>query len=143
IASRVTTSHLLVLNAGVTLAPEMLTWFAAAITRTGATVIYSDEDQVSWDAEERELLLPIFRPAFDQELLLQRNYIGETFCVMRQAFVELGGFVCDPSIDPRHDFLLRATTRYGRGAVSHLPLVLVHSHSSPLGATDKAARERL
>jgi len=142
IASRTTASHLLVLDAGVTLATEALAWFRAAIRRSGAAVIYSDEDHIACDTPEREALRPVFRPAFDEELLLQRNYIGNTFCISREAFVELGGFAGDLPVDPRHDFLLRAATRYGLAALAHLPLVLVHGRSSPAD-DDEAARERL
>jgi GT2 family glycosyltransferase len=141
IASQTPASHLLVLDAGTTVASEALAWFRAAIARTGAAVIYSDEDQVTRDMPEREALQPIFRPAFDPELLLQRNYIGQFFCVLREAFVELGGFAGDPSLDPRHDFLLRAAARYGRAAFVHLPLVLVHTHATPVNL--EAGQQRL
>jgi O-antigen biosynthesis protein len=141
IASQTMASHLLILDAGVTLAVETLAWFRAAIAHTGAPVIYSDADRVARDAAEGEDLRPVFRPAFDQELLSQRNYIGNIFCISRDAFVELGGFTCDSSVDPRHDFLLRAAARFGRGALIHLPLVLFHDHASL--ADDKGAAERL
>ncbi len=91
IAARATGSHLLVLDAGTVLAAEALAWFAVAIERTGATVIYSDREIVAPDALGRERLVPLFNPALDRELLQQRNYVGETFCVMQRAYVELDG----------------------------------------------------
>jgi GT2 family glycosyltransferase len=131
IASRAKGSYLLVLDAGTTLAAEALSWFAVAIERTGATVVYADRDIVvaGGDGLGRERTVPLFSPALDRELLLQRNYIGETFCVVRGSYLEVGGLTTDPSLDARHDLLLRAVTRFGRGAVMHVPLVLVHDCS--------------
>ena len=128
IAARATGSYLLVLDAGTTLAPEALAWFAVAIERTGATVIYADQDVVALDALGRERLVPVFNPALDRELLLQRNYVGETLCIMRNSYIELGGLASD-ALETRHDLLLRTLAQFGRGALMHIPLVLVHNRS--------------
>ena len=127
IASRTKGSYLLILDAGTALAAEALAWLAVAIERTAATVIYADQDIVAFDALGRERLVPLFNPALDRELLLQRNYVGETFCIMRSGYIELDGLTSDPSLDARHDFLLRTLAQFGSGAIIHLPLVLVHN----------------
>src|SRR6266851_1505041 len=142
IAARATGSHLLVLDAGTVLAAEALAWFAVAIERTGATVIYSDREIVAPDALGRERLVPLFNPALDRELLQQRNYVGETFCVMQRAYVDLDGLTSDPSLDARHDLLLRALARFGRGALIHLPLVLVHNRAGAAARDGGEARAR-
>jgi hypothetical protein len=140
IAVRATGSRLLVLDAGTLLAGEALSWFAVAIERTGGTVIYADQDVVTPDTLGRERLFPLFNPAFDRELLLQRNYIGETFCITRESYVELGGLTSERSLDPRHDLLLRALARYGRGVIMHIPLVLVHNRAGTADAGEVQAR---
>jgi GT2 family glycosyltransferase len=140
IAGRAKGSHLLVLDAGTALATEALAWFAVAIERTSATVIYADQDLVAPDAFGRERLVPLFHPALDRELLLQRNYIGETFCITRSAYIELRGLTIDPSLDARHDLLLRTVARFGRGAVMHLPLVLVCNCSGAPDAEEAQTR---
>jgi len=96
---RMTGSHLVILRAGVTLAAETLAWFEAAIARTNAVIVYSDEEIKAHDGSGCERLLPLFRPAFDYDLLVQRNYIGEAFCVARRAYIELEGLTGDPSLD--------------------------------------------
>jgi GT2 family glycosyltransferase len=143
IAERATASHLMVLDAGTTLAPEALAWFRLVIACTGAAVLYADAEELSRDSQQRECLVPVFRPAFDRELLLQRNYIGETFCVARDRYLELGGFAADEAIDPRHDFLLRADARFGSGALIHVPMVLARSRVDEPNGGVEAVRERL
>jgi GT2 family glycosyltransferase len=140
IAVRATGSHLLALNAGTTLAAEALAWFAVAIERTGAKVIYADQDIIAPDAAGRERFVPLFNSALDRELLLQRNYVGETFCITRQSYLELGGLTSEPSLDVRHDLLLRALARFGRGAIIHVPLVLMHNHTDTPTAGEVQAR---
>jgi GT2 family glycosyltransferase len=133
-------SHLLVLDAGTTLAPEALAWFAVAIERTGATVIYADQDAVAVDAFGRERLVPLFNPALDKELLLQRNYVGDTLCIMQRSYIDLGGLTTDPSLDARHDLLLRTLAQFGRGAFMHVPLVLMRNHSRVQNDEEAQAR---
>jgi O-antigen biosynthesis protein len=135
-AARTSGSHQVFLNAGTTLAPETLAWLAVAIDRTGGSVIYTDSEIKTRDENGREHLLPVFRSAFDYEMLLQRNYIGEVFCIKRQAYSALGGFAVDPILDADHDFLLRAAADLERGAFIHLPLVLASSQA-PLSSADE------
>src|SRR5229473_3189884 len=140
LAARMRGSHLIILDAGATLAPEALAWFEAAIERTTAPIIYTDgEVLVDWgDGSER----PRFLPAFDYDLLLQRNYIGDGVCIERRTYVELDGLSYDPLLDARHDLLFRALDRFGRGSFMHLPLLLVHSPPSLSSRDPRTARER-
>ena len=135
-AARTSGSHLLFLNVGSRLAPEALAWLAVAINRTGGSIFYADSEIRTKDEIGHEDLLPVFRSAFDYEMLLQRNYIGGMFCVERQAYLALGGFAVDSNLDPDHDFLLRAANDAGRGAFIHLPLLLASS-PMPLSAADE------
>ncbi len=76
---------------------------------------------------------------------LQRNYIGDAICIERRAYGELDGLSLDPSLDTRHDLLLRALDRFGRGSFIHLPLLLVHSLPSrdpQPGLPPQTARDR-
>ena len=141
VAARLTGSHLLVLDAGLTLAPEALAWFAAAIESTSAPIIYTDAEIVHDPRTGTGARQPWFRPAFDYDLLLQRNYIGDTFCIERQAYTVLDGLSIDPSLDARHDLLLRAHARFGRSAFAHLPLLLVRSTTFPSPAEPEAGRD--
>lgn len=137
VAARMTGSHLLLLDVGARLAPDALAWFAVAIERTGGLVIYADAEILPRSAGHQ----PLFRPAFDYDLLLQRNYIGGTFCIERQAYTALDGLSCESALDARHDLLLRAHARFGPGAFAHVPLVLLRSPSRPaLDREDESTR---
>jgi GT2 family glycosyltransferase len=141
-AARMKGSHLIILDAGATLAPEALAWLDAAIERTAATIIYTDGEDPVVGEDGSERVLPRFLPAFDADLLLQRNYIGDTICIERRAYVELEGLSCDPLLDARHDLLLRALDRFGPGSCIHLPLLLVHSPPSLPSRDLQSARDR-
>jgi GT2 family glycosyltransferase len=141
LAGRMTGSHLVILHAGVTLAAETLAWFEAAIARTNAAIVYSDEEITAHDGSG-ERLLPLFRPAFDYDLLVQRNYIGEAFCIARQAYIELEGLTGDPSLDAYYDFLFRVQARFGPAAFVHLPQLLVCRPADALAAQSDLAQDR-
>src|SRR5439155_19756361 len=128
---------LILLDAGATLAPEALAWFGSVIERTTAPVIYTDGE-----VGESERLRARFLPAFDYDLLLQRNYLGDAICIERRAYGELDGLSGDPLLDARHDLLFRALDRFGRGSFIHLPLLLVHSPPSLPLRDPQSARER-
>lgn len=135
-------SHLLILEAGVQIAPEALAWLAAAIDRTHGLVLYADADRTVAD-DTGEHVQPIFRPAFDEDLLLQRNYIGRAFCIERQTYLALGGIGDDTVVDSRHDLLLRALAALGRGAFIHVPQVLFSNRTADARIGSEAASERL
>ena len=143
LAERMSGSHLVILHAGVTLAAEALAWFAAAIARTNAVVVHTDEEIRAYDESGWERLLPLFRPAFDYDLLLQRNYIGEAFCIGRQAYIELEGLTGDASLDAHYDLLFRVLARFGRAAFMHLPQLLVCRPSGVLQTQLALARDRM
>ncbi len=143
LAERMTGSHLVILHAGVTLAAEALAWFEAAITRTNAVIVYTDEEIRAYDESGWERLLPLFRPAFDYDLLLQRNYIGEAFCIGRQAYIELEGLSSDASLDAHYDLLFRVLARFGRAAFMHLPQLLVCRPGGVLQTQSALVRDRM
>jgi GT2 family glycosyltransferase len=142
LASRMTCSHLIILDAGVVLMPEALAWFATAVGRTGASLAYSDEELHTHDAHWGKRYLPLFKPALDYDLILQRNYIGDTFCIERQAYLTLAGLTADTALDARHDLLLRAMVRFGRDSVIHLPLLLVSRPAATSVAPPSTAGDR-
>jgi GT2 family glycosyltransferase len=142
LAGRMTGSYLVILDAGVTLAPESLAWFAAVVASTAASVVYTDEELLVRDAGWGERFLPLFKSAFDYDLILQRNNIGNTFCIERQAYLSLAGFTSDTALDARHDLLLRAMARFGRDSFIHLPLLLVRRAAETRAACPEAARDR-
>ena len=132
LVAKMTGSHVVLINSGEMLAPEALAWFAVTIDRVGAVIIYADAEIGPWPPTRMAGLQPQFRSAFDYDLLMQRNYIGDTFCIERQAYITLNGLSCEPALDARHDLLLRTHTRFGRAAFAHLPLVVVRGRTCPV-----------
>src|SRR4029077_2055259 len=119
-----------------------LAWFAAAAGRTGTSLAYSDEELLTHDAHWGKRFQPLFKPALDYDLILQRNYIGNTFCIERQAYLTLAGLTSDTALDARHDLLLRAMARFGRDSVIHLPLLLVTRPAATRAEPPNAASDR-
>jgi len=142
LAARMRGSHLIILDAGTTLAPEALAWLEAAIERTTAPIIYTDAEVLADGEGGKGRVLPRFLPALDYDLLLQRNYIGDAICIERRAYGELDGLSLDPLLDTRHDLLLRALDRFGRGSFIHLPLLLVHGAPGLSARDPHTARDR-
>jgi GT2 family glycosyltransferase len=142
LVAETTGSHIVLLNSGEALAPEALAWFAVAIDRVGAPIIYTDAEMVPWPSTRMAGLQPQFRSAFDYDLLLQRNYIGDMFCIERQAYITLDGLSCEPALDSRHDLLLRAYARFGRIAFAHVPLVVVRSRTCPAPDQEPSSSQR-
>jgi GT2 family glycosyltransferase len=125
IAARAKGSYLLLFDSSTSLQPAALQWFAAAIDQTSGAVLYSDEEVVVHEATGQARFRPIFRPSFDYDLLLQRNYIGATICVRRETFNALGGLTGDPALDSRYDLLLRVFETMGTGGFVHVPQLLL------------------
>jgi GT2 family glycosyltransferase len=124
VSREATGSHLILVKAGAVLAPAALTWFAVAIERTRAPLIYSDFETVVQTPSGQQIAEPVFQPAFDYDLLLQRNYIGNMFCIERSVYLSVDGFTSGRGLDRWHDLLLRTTEMLGRDAFLHLPQVL-------------------
>jgi GT2 family glycosyltransferase len=140
--TQMTCSHLIILDAGVALTPEALAWFAAAVARTGALLVYTDEELRIHETHWGKSFLPLFKPALDYDLILQRNYIGDTFCIEREAYLNLAGLTSDIALDARHDLLLRAMMRFGQDSVIHLPLLLISRPAMTGAELPNAASDR-
>jgi hypothetical protein len=142
LASRMICSHLIIVDAGVVPMPEALAWLATAVGRTGVSIAYSDEELLTHDAHWGKRYQPLFKRTFDSDLILQRNYIGDTFCIERQAYLTLAGLTSDTALDARHDLLLRAMARFGRDSVIHLPLLLLSRPAATSVAPPSTASDR-
>jgi glycosyltransferase involved in cell wall biosynthesis len=87
-----------------------------------ANFIYSDKDQITEDGSQR--LLPLFKPEWSPEIMLNANYLTH-LCVMRTAHVrEIGGWRAATDGAQDWDLFLRVIHRFGN--VKHIPKVLYH-----------------
>lgn len=119
------------------LTPDALFEVMNAIERTGAELIYSDEDKT--DESGTRYFSPHFKPDYSPEYLRTNNYISH-LCVISKTLLQKTGLlrsVFDGSQD--HDLVLRAS-EIAR-CIVHIPKVLYHwrmlSSSLSHGATDQ------
>ncbi len=104
------------------LAENALYEVAAEISRSGADLVYTDEDKIRGAARER--FQPNLKPDFNPDLLRANNYICHLLVVRRALVERVGGF--DDSFDGAqdHEFLFRCVEQ-AKG-IAHVPKVLYH-----------------
>ena len=105
-----------------TLAPHALYRFALAATDPAVDLIYSDEDKIRADSEDR--FDPYFKPDWSPETLLSKMYVGHLLGVRRSLVERIGGL--RPAFDGSQDYdlVLRASELAQR--IVHVPDVLYH-----------------
>ncbi len=101
------------------LAPDALYEMALAICRTGAELLYSDEELIS---EKDRIVSAHFKPDFSPDLLYSHNYVTHLMVLKTSLFREIGGFdsQCDGAQD--YDLVLAAADRTDR--IQHVPRAL-------------------
>ena len=111
--------------------------------RSGARLIYSDEDKIDEFGFFSE---PAFKPDWNYRYLLGVNYVNHITMVSMALLRQVG--LLDPSLDGAqdHDFLLRCAERLDATEVAHLPEVLYHwrkaaQSTALLGSTKSYAAE--
>ncbi len=104
------------------LAENALFEVASEIARSGADLIYTDEDKIKGGTGER--YQPNLKPDFNLDLLRANNYICHLLVVRRALAERTGGF--DPAYDGAqdHEFLFRCVEQTER--IAHIPKVLYH-----------------
>lgn len=119
------------------LSPHALEEVASAIHRTGAEIIYSDEDKLSDDGKTRQL--PFFKPDWSPDLLLGVNYITHFLVVKRSLVNTVGGLRSAFDGAQDYDFLLRLTESSNK--IHHIPKILYHWRLAD-GSTAKVVGEK-
>ncbi len=130
--------YIMLLDHDDTLAPEALYEFAAAVARTGADVLYSDEDKMSMDG--RSFYDPNLKPDFSPDLLRSHNYITHLFSVRIDRFMEIGGFRSEFDGAQDYDLILRCTEKADR--IFHIPKILYHWRMHP-GSTAQNPKSKM
>ncbi len=112
--------------------PHMLNYLIQhANENPHAAIVYADEDGPVAGTLAR---YPIFKPAFNPEMLLAYNYIGSPVVIRRKSFLELGGLRAKFGAAADHDLWLRA---WAAGLnFLRLPMTLVH-HKAPIKRTPR------
>lgn len=92
------------------------------ICKTGAEIVYTDEDKVTSDLSER--YQPNFKPDFNLDLLRSNNYICHLLVVKKTLVQEVGGQKKEFDGAQDHEFLFRCIEK-AKG-IEHIPKVLYH-----------------
>ena len=127
-AALATGTYLTLLDHDDLLAPAALYEVAEAIVRTGADVLYTDEDKINMMGTDH--FEPNLKPDFSPDLLRSHNYITHLFVVSASLFRQAGAF--DSKFDGAQDYdlIFRCTEKAEK--IVHIPKVLYHwrSHST-------------
>ena len=94
--------------------------------RTGAKVIYSDEDKVDAFGVLSE---PVLKPDWNYRLLLGVNYVSHLVMVDRVLLRLAGAMRADCDGAEHHDLLLRLAENCEPGRIAHLPEILYHARA--------------
>jgi GT2 family glycosyltransferase len=103
--------------------------------RTGAKLLYSDEDRIDEFGVFGE---PNLKPDWNYRLLLAVNYVGGLVLVEHQLLQRAGALRpdCDGAQD--HDLLLRLTEHCLPEEIRHVPEILYHGRRSMRGTEQQA-----
>ena len=122
-------SHVVFLDHDDEISPDALGLVARAFKEnTGLRFLYSDEDRIDIDGRR---YWPVFKPAWNPDLLLANNYVTHLMCVDTVLARELGGMRSEFDGAQDWDFALRATEHLPCEAIGHLPRILYHWRSTP------------
>ncbi len=112
------------ITAGDRLEPEALLRLAERILVSGNVhACYVDEDHLADNGPE----CPIFKAAFNLDLLRSYPYTGPLLAISREALLASTASVPAPGVALVQDLLLQVVERHGVTAIAHLPDVLHHS----------------
>ena len=104
------------------LAPDALYEMASAIKKSGADMLYSDEDKV--DGKGTKHFQPHFKPAFNPDLLRSNNYITHLTLVKRELAEKIGPIDGSYEGAQDYDYMLRLVEQAER--IEHVPRILYH-----------------
>ena len=118
------------------LATRAIEFMLAAALRTGAQMLYSDEDKIDDQDQFSEVN---FKPDWNYRLMLAVNYVCHLLFVDRSLLQEAGPFrtACDGAQD--HDIVLRLSELVRHDRIVHVPEVLYHWRKTP--ASTAASRK--
>ena len=116
-------NYLCTVDVGDLLTKDALYEVFLCIMRTGAEILYTDEDHC--DAAGKRFDRPNRKPDFNKDYLLSNNYMQRLLVIRRELFLALR---LRDSFDGAltYDLMLRAP----KSAVRHVPMILYHRSSA-------------
>ena len=111
---------------------------AACAAKSGADLIYSDEDKL--DMKTGKYFMPHFKPDFNIDLLRSVNYICH-LCIIRREFAQrIGNFLPEMNGAQDYDYILRAVENTKH--IVHIPKVLYHWRSHEASTAENPESKR-
>lgn len=108
------------------LTPDALHKVAAAFARSGADVVYTDQDKITPRGRRQD---PFFKPDWSPVYALGAMYIGHLLVLRRTLAEQAGGFDSDFDTIQDFEFMLRVSEHTDR--IHHLPEILYHWRAIP------------
>lgn len=106
--------------------------------RTGAQVLYSDEDKVD---QAGYFLEPNFKPDWNYRYLLGCNYVCHLLFVASTALAEAGPLDSKYNGAQDHDLILRLSEIVPADRINHVPEVLYHWRKTPNSTASDISRK--
>ena len=141
---RTTAPQLIFFPADASLAPEATAAVASAL-EAGAALVYADSDEVepAEGLRKPRHLNPAFRTAFDRDLLLQQDCLGELIGIPRERMSALG-FRPEFEASRFYDLALRASEdAEARPRIVQIPQVLLHHRRAEASSTRRPQPDAL
>lgn len=128
---------ILLLQENCELRPHALLKVADAVAADlELAVVYSDQDRIDGDGERSG---PDFKPDWNPDLLLGRNYCAGDFVAIRAALArEAGGFRAGFEGGEDYDLVLRCSERVAPVNILHIPEILCHVRVAGEGSAIEA-----
>lgn len=105
------------------LVPEAIEVMMEAAIRTGAKILYSDEDKVDNAGRFSE---PHFKTDWNYRLLLEQNYVCHLLLVKRSHLISVGPLRSEYDGAQDHDLILRLAEITPEAEIHHVPEILYH-----------------
>lgn len=93
--------------------------FYRCIKKSGADIVYSDQDIVDMKGHHRD---PLYKPDWSPDLFLSQMYMGHLIGFRSSLFEQVGGFRTEYNGSQDYDLLLRMTLLTNN--IKHIPMVL-------------------
>jgi GT2 family glycosyltransferase len=110
------------------LAERAIEFMLAAALRTGAQMLYSDEDKID---DEGVFSEPNLKPDWNYRLLLAQNYVCHLLVVETAQLAKIGLFRPECNGAQDHDIILRLSEVIPDDKIVHVPEVLYHWRKTP------------
>lgn len=125
--------YLILMDNDDLITPDALLEFYKEIEKSGADIIYSDQDIVD---NENKHSQPLYKPDWSPDLLLSQMYIGHLLGFRKKLFDKVGGFRKEYNGSQDYDLMLRMSMETDK--IAHVQKILYSWRSLPSSTATNA-----